>query len=475
MIVQSQLVKILKKLSDKEQKKLLALAHSGWLHPKPEVHTLLAHICTSIQKQNALALQEELCWAAMFPKTPYSNKNLRYFVSYALDAVRQYLRMDALNQEAVQQSILLQKALKQRNLTDILEKESKAACQLHEVYSQHDAQWHLESYQLKQLALEQTTAHQDRQQASDLTDLELQLSAYFCAEYLRTATVSLSQGSILAEKTKPVLLDHTLRIAIDAQLLHTSPAVTIYYYLVYMFIEPAQIQHFQAWKLALGEQSKHLSQTEQRGIYLTGINYCIKLMNSGQRNFIREAFALYQQALEADLLRENGWITAYTYKNIIRIGTALHENDWVATFFESQKQHLHPREREETYQYNKAFLLFQAKQYDQAMPLLQRTNITDVLNKLDARRMLMRTYFELEEWQALESLMVSFSNYLRRQKNLGYHREMYLNFIFCLRQMLHLSSLSAPELLHLTETVHAMNPVAEKEWLLSTLEAKIAQ
>jgi len=39
--------------------------------------------------------------------------------------------------------------------------------------------------------------------------------------------------------------------------------------------------------------------------------------------------------------------------------------------------------------------------------------------------MLLRTYFELEEYDALFSLLDSSEAYIRRQKGMGYHRSHY--------------------------------------------------
>ena len=52
--------------------------------------------------------------------------------------------------------------------------------------------------------------------------------------------------------------------------------------------------------------------------------------------------------------------------------------------------------------------------------------------------MLLRIYFELGEYDALESLLDSFATYLRRQQDLGYHREHYRNLIHFVRRLLNI-------------------------------------
>jgi hypothetical protein len=171
--------------------------------------------------------------------------------------------------------------------------------------------------------------------------------------------------------------------------------------------------------------------------------------------------------LEKKLLTENGWLSGFTYKNIIRIGTALGEHEWVSGFFEQHKNALHPREREALYRYNLAFFYFQNQDFANAMPLLQQLELEDRLNLLDARRMLLRSYYELGEYKALDSLLSSFAAYLRRQKDLGYHQDLNLNLVRFTRRLLEIRQGDDKALQKLREEIAGTKQTAEKVWLLS--------
>jgi len=193
-------------------------------------------------------------------------------------------------------------------------------------------------------------------------------------------------------------------------------------------------------------------------------------MNSGQKAFIREAFELYRSGLEKNLLAENGWLSGFTYKNIIRIGTALGEHEWVRGFFEQHKNALHPRERDALYRYNLAFFYFQNQDFANAMPLLQQLELEDRLNLLDARRMLLRSYYELGEHKALSSLLTSFAAYLRRQKDLGYHQDLNLNLVRFTSRLLEVRPGDKKNLEKLREEILKTEQVAEKVWLLEKIQ-----
>ena len=106
------------------------------------------------------------------------------------------------------------------------------------------------------------------------------------------------------------------------------------------------------------------------------------------------------------------------------------------------------------------------------MPLLQKVDFGDTLNNLDARRMLLRSYFELGEMPALDALLHSFGTYLNRQKDIGYHKEMYLNLLRFIRQWRESTKTDKAFLEKLETQVRETELVAEKEWLLSKLREK---
>ena len=116
-----------------------------------------------------------------------------------------------------------------------------------------------------------------------------------------------------------------------------------------------------------------------------------------------------------------------------------------------------------------AYLYFQEGNYAEAMPLLQQVQFRDTLNNLDSRRLLLRSYYELGEFDALDSLLDSFSTCLRRQKRLSYHRKNYQNLIRVVRKMLRSNLVEKSVRARLYDDVRGTPVIAEREWLLELL------
>lgn len=100
--------------------------------------------------------------------------------------------------------------------------------------------------------------------------------------------------------------------------------------------------------------------------------------------------------------------------------------------------------------------------------ILSNENCT--LYNLDARRMLIRIYYEQGAWAALESQLDSFSVYLHRQTNIGYHRKIYLNLLRFIRKILNIAPTNISAKTLLREEIIKADVVAEREWLINLLE-----
>ncbi|MEZ4927955.1 MAG: hypothetical protein R3A50_16850 [Saprospiraceae bacterium] len=463
----SLLVRTIQQLPPKERKELLDFLKCPLFNRRDEVSRLCEYLVNNVDKPARNAFTAELLFSTALPGEGYDNRRLRHIMSYALEATRHFIALlDWQSNEADRQHSLI-RSLRNRNMDKLFEKEVNKAVVKGEQQSVRDARHHFNQYQLLHEKLEQK-ARNERSSRLDLQPLPDELTVFYVAEMLRHACASLSHQAVAGKQYQVKLLDAILDVATQTKMLE-SPAVAVYYQAYKMLSAPDENEPFEQLKKLLKIHEGSFTREEMRGLYLMAINGCIRRLNSGRREYAREAFEVYQTALERDFLTEKGYLSSFTYKNIIRIGALVGEHAWTETFLESHRNSLHPTERENIYRYNRAFLLFQKGDYANAMPLLQQVEFEDTLNNLHARRMLVRSYFELEEFTALESLLQSFSSYLNRQKDLGYHREPNIKFVRYTARLLKLSPYDNTTRKALFQEISENKSVAEQEWLLSKL------
>lgn len=463
------LLRTFRLLSQKEAREFARWASHESVNRRPEVANLCSWLSEKAFTAETGALAKEAIFRAAFPgeKNQFDDLRLRQTLTYSLALLKNFLTQLELRSDEQLSGFLLCRALRTRGGGDIFEKEWQAANERAARSARRNADWHLANYRLS-LEQVEVIARSERSGRVALQPMRDHLTSWYLAEMLRHACSALTHEAVSGQAYNPEILEAVLRMAEAGDFLN-SPAVEVYYRLCKALREPEETAHFEALRPLLADPAGHFSPEEWRAIYLLAVNFCIRRLNSGQKNYIREAFELYRTAAEKDLLLENGTVSGFTFKNIIRLGTALGETDWTERFFEKYSPLLPAREREGLSRYNRAFLLFQKKDYARAMPLLQQAELDDTLHLLDARRMLLRSYFELGEFDALDALLHSFTTYLKRQKDLGYHREMYLNLIRFVRKLLEIKPDDRKGREKLRGEIATAKQVAEREWLLSVV------
>lgn len=459
------LLRTLRHLPVKDLRAIRQWVRCSVFNKREDVVLLCDHLIENIGKTTDRNLTPEAMWQAACPDKPFDEKQLRHLTSFLLEEVRQYLAWEEWqnNSKAVQPMLL--RALRRRRLDQLFEKAHETAIEQLEEQPIRDAQYHYSKYLFLQEAVEQTSGA-DRSAKLNLQPLPDELTTFYLSEMLRHACLARVHQSIAGQDYKLELLEAILANA-GRKVMLQIPAIAVYYHAYRMLEAPAEDEALEQLKRALFEHERKFPPEEMRVLYLMAINGCIRRMNAGRKTYVREAFELYKVALDRNFLMENGRLSGFTYKNIVRVAAGVGDHEWAEDFLETHKNSLHPRERDNLYHYNLAYLRFRQQDYARAMPLLQQVDLDDVLNNLDARRMLLQTYFQLKEWDALESLLQSFGAYLRRQKNLGYHRTTNENLLLFTKKLLEIDRRDKRAMQAFYDEVSARNDIAEKDWLLA--------
>lgn len=463
----SSLVKYLKKFNKKDWREMKNFVRSPFFNQREDVIRLFDYLAKALSEATPLAVDKQKAYASTFPKQGFDEQQLRYVMSFLLSLVRQYLSFSIFENDKTGQQINLCKALRQRGLNQYFEKEWKKVKNNQDNRQLQDAHFHYQNYIIYQERYDYITQER-RSEDMNLQILTDELTIFYIADILRQSCNILTH-QIASQKNYQVKLLEEVLTHVEQNDYSHSPAVLIYYHSYKALSQLEGEQHFIQLKNLIDTNWQKFSEGEIKYIYLLAINYSIKKLNKGERGYIKEALHLYRSGLENKVLLENGILSNFTYHNILRLGLALKEYDWCSTFLDEYRLFLPLRDRDNTYHFNQAFLFFEKSDYNKAMQLLQNVTFKNVFNNLEARRLLLRSYFELGEYQALESLMDSSATYISRQKKLGYHKTNYLNLIRFIKKLLQLKIHDKEGKEKLRTEIEQEQAVAERAWLLSKL------
>ncbi len=463
----NQLIKVLISLNIKEHRLLDKYVRSPFFNQRTDLVLLLNELQKAIRGSKDENIDERDIFQKVF-KVPYDNIQFNHAKSQLLQLVYGFLAYQEQQEEAFGKEVMLTRALRKRQLDSVFESYQNRLKPRLEKHEYRNGEYYR---QLHLIQLEKGTFARQQKRNADigLQNIADSLSIHFIATILRHGCALLSQKAMKANALNFPVLSQILDLLENGHY-GDEPVIQVYYYSYLALNEEGNTgQNFAQMRNILQEKGHLFPKEESRDLYLLAINYCIKKLNQGESEFIREAFDLYRSALGADLLLENGYLSPFTYNNILLLGLNLKEFKWVEEFLHHYKDYLPQTERENTFQYNLAIFYFRKPDYDEAMNLLQKVRFKDVLYNLDARRMLLRIYYEKQEWNALDSHLDSFRAYLYRQRNIGYHKVNYLNLVKIMKKMLSQNLRDRSVKAALRKETESTRALSEKEWLLEQL------
>jgi len=249
------------------------------------------------------------------------------------------------------------------------------------------------------------------------------------------------------------------------------PVIQVYYHSYHTLVGTQNDEHFRQLKDGIIRYGIGFPQAELKEIYTHAINHCIRQNNKKKdAAFLRELFDLYQIGLEQEAFLENGFLSRWTYKNIVMAGLMLKEFEWVEGFIYEYESRLERKYRKDSLTYNLAFLYHATNQYDKAISQLQQVKFDDVFFNLDARNLLLKIYLELEEYEALDAHLNSFEIFIRRKNITNPHRANYLNIIKLSRKIIQLNPHDKAAKVALRKEIEAEKNPSTRAFLLEILK-----
>lgn len=462
-MLQSKLINCYQKLDKKELRSFKKWLYSPLHNEHKEVQQLFDFIQTRYNI-TALTLQKERAWEYLYPDTLYDDARIRYLMSLALDVLLNFVGYYWATQDQFELQKNKIQYLQDKKLLKETKKPFQKAQQLLGL-PYGNAYYHYQKYELEELTFE-LAGTTDRTRSTNISAITANATLSFMITTLRYACIALSHQNIKkADYSIDMLEEILLKISANP-LYQEHPILMLYYHGYYTLL--GQKENFLKLKDYLQNKDFGIQEKERREVLLMGINYSIKQLNTGHTAAIREAFEWYRFGLQQSLLLENNQLSLFAYSNIVALGLNLKEFDWTADFINEYSPFLVSDNRANYQQYNTAKLHFVQGDLNKAMQLLTQVEYDDLLLHIAAKVLLLKIYYQLNYYDALEALLSSFRIFLGRKKVLSYHKQNYLNLIAFTKKILQLQH-SKEDVILLRSKIEAAQPLTEKKWLLAQL------
>lgn len=416
-------------------------------------------------------LDKQQLFRKVYPDEAYKDIKFRQLTSHTTKLLEQFMALRSFMGSADQQVHLLQY---------LREKEADTAYEV--TYrqvnkrmgtagggSEHDrlAQWRI--LEEEQLYREQQAQKQRRQEPINFKKLDEELNHYYVLNKLKLYCDALNYRQLKAGGEEFLLMQELLN-RVEEGHFERNKAVQVWYHLIKMLTEPDGAGHFEAVKDLLKRYATGFVHDEARRMYGMAQNYCIRKINQGEGAFMQQLFELYRNLLQQGLIYDNEKLSPWDFKNIVTVGLRLGHTNWVRQFIEEQQYHIDRTERENAYTYNLAKYHFETGDHDAVLSLLLQVEYSDLYYNLDSKVMLMKTWYELDEVDALFSFLDTFRIYVQRQKQMStYHKQAYLKLIKFTKRLANLPPRDKARYAKLEKKLQDTPGVPDKGWLMKKL------
>ena len=212
------------------------------------------------------------------------------------------------------------------------------------------------------------------------TDTELQrvietLRQSFFSKSLKYYCAVINREKILKVKYDYPFLEQIkthLEISPDKEI----PVIRVYYALLKLLEHEKKEDYFNL-KSYLLKYLDNFGMTDIRQFFNFMTNYCGWKIRQGAKEFVQESFEVYQKGIELKCWSTGIYFSEHQFVHIVKTALALHEIDWVKTFFEAHKNLLNPKVKDVFVNYYQALLAFELKEYDAAQDYLNKINTAD--------------------------------------------------------------------------------------------------
>jgi hypothetical protein len=463
----SQLFQLIKSLNKHDMRELRKVVRSPYFNQREDV-TLLFDLIDKTLNSKQPNFSKEKVFGFLFPNKKFDDVLMRQLMSYLLKVIEKYLITEGVLQDDLESQLKLTHALRFRNADKLFEKQLTRFSETIENQGFKNAKYHYMKFRMR---VEDFTYRGEKKRTSELNlqSLSDELDFFYIAERLRYAAIIHTHQAVIKHDYKQPMLDFVLSYLKNFQ--ETPPSISTYFYAYKTMIEPENIENFNNLREIIIGDTQFFSEGERKEFYVLATNYCIRRLNNGEKSYGLEALKLYRARMDNNVLLDNGVLPHYTYKNISMLALKAEQYDWAEDFLNEFRHYLPERDKENIFNYNLALFYFRKgkKYYNEAMILLQKVNLNEVLYNLDARLMLACIYFENNDFQALQSHIESSKIYLHRHKDTGYYHDMYVNFFRFLEkiQKINMRDTKAKEILRGEMTSTQL--LAERDWLINKL------
>ena len=372
-------------------------------------------------------------------------------------------------------SALLQQ-LQQRQLDNIFHIQFAHCTDLLQTEPLKDSHYYFSAYQLA----EEAKSFFDQNEEKDAQSLQAKadnLDVFYLTTKLRASCEMLLQAKKGKSRFRFNLVQEVMQFLEkqDNNFLKI-PVIKIYWTIINTLTNEEEEDHYLQLQHLLQNHFKDFSKQEALEMFAYAQHYCLQKIAKGHHDYLVNLFELLQFQLENGIKFKNGHLPLEDYKSLVALGLRLGNHNWVKSFLKSYKHKLPPEVASDAFIYYTATYHHAVGDTKGLIRQLKDYRFEDIYYTINARFLLIQTYFKQEQYRHLNDEIDAFRLLLMRSKVVKTQEKQGIqNCLKILKRILRLgtnstTSSAVERWQKIQDQIQNLQPLYNRNWLGEVLE-----
>ncbi len=448
-----------------ELNRLDKFLRSPYFNKRQELIDLYAYLHRHVKKKKPVA-DKITIWAQVFGNQNFDDNRFRQLCNYLLQRVQEFLAIENYQKNNLQQANNLLDAVYKQDIKDLVNTSIKTARRLSDRSLHRSSDYYFEQFVLEHNYYNLTQFEIKRRSRSNIQEIIRNLDYFYLAAKLRSYCNLLIRQQYTAYEYETLFIDEIIH-HIEKTGYENVPAIDIYFNVFKMITEEDNQKYFDKLQEQINRSIDLFPDNEALDLYHFLLNFCVSKVNTGKIEYYQKMLNIYKSGIDREILLSDGILAEWDFKNIVVVALRLEQYDWVENFIREKSSLLDPAVRQNAVRFNKARLHFYRNEFKEVLHLLRSVEFSDFSYNLSSKAMLLATYYETDEIEALLSFMKSFKTFLNRsKKKLPQNKiDIYLNEIKYIKRLLKIKYGDKKAIKKFKEDLEKEKNIADIRWL----------
>lgn len=428
------LISLLKTFSKQEMKDFEKYLQSSFLNKSGEyISTFFESIKTFYPEFEQENFTRQNIFKIIYPKEKYNDARMRKLISETMKLCLDFLAVKKFTENEFEKGILILSELEKRNSDTLYEIKSKELYKKLESQKIRDYEYYKEKHEL----IQKNKAfyfNRERKKAIALYDEEMELlSKYFSLLFIHKFIERFMEKKSFTEKEFTLPFFKEITNFIEGNYLGKENLFDLYYTELMLHVTGEEKYYFSLKHLKEKLHSK-INKNSLSLIYFTLTNYATEQLEQGKTNYLNELFIIQKEILKRKLY--SNIFSEFLFLNVVTTALRVNEIKFAEKFISEYKYKLNDEIREDTCSFCMASIYFAKRQYSEALETIAKIHFGFSLHKYLIKNLTLKIHFELNETEAIYSIIDSFKHTLKRDKQVPENvRVLIVNFVNFVREL----------------------------------------